>query len=116
LAGWRWVGDDATRALPAGPVSGLPGRTQWIPRWPLRGLRVGVGLGRWEDFGPWPRRKIKRVVYFSIFSKFQSNLNPNQIWIFDDFYSQIKMQEHSTKQGKIMRRHEMQQSNIYLGI
>jgi hypothetical protein len=26
------------------------------------------------------------------------------------------MQEHSTNQGKIMHRHEMQQSNIYLGI
>jgi hypothetical protein len=39
--------------------------------------------------GQW--KKMKRLSIFLIFYKFQTNLNSNQIYIFDDFYSHNKM-------------------------
>jgi hypothetical protein len=59
--------------------------------------RAGAGAGptwashRWErsrptwasgkEFGPWPIKTRKSIFNFQIFSKFQTNLNSNQIWI-----------------------------------
>jgi hypothetical protein len=46
-------------------------------------------LGRWGGFLPMANRKMKKA-FFQIFSKFQTNLNSNQIYNFDDFHSHNK--------------------------
>jgi hypothetical protein len=48
-------------------------------------------LGFYQGSGPWPVENEKRFSIFQIFSKFQTNLNSNQIYNFDDFHSHNKI-------------------------
>jgi hypothetical protein len=66
-------------------------------------------------FQPTPERKNgKGCLFFNFFSKFQTNFEFKSDLNFDDFYSQNKRIFHQPR--KIMLRHEMQQSNIYLNM
>jgi hypothetical protein len=44
-----------------------------------------------RKFQPTADRKMRTAFIFQIFSKFQTNLNSNQIYNFDDFHSHTKI-------------------------